>query len=192
MSRSSHGTNRVCFDCQIKYPGLMSSGNTEVNATSVCSECNQELSIISDHVQVPKKNNNKAWKTLKQQHEQNKIPRPKSKATDSYLLTLRMKSRKERERILKEQIESINAEFGNIFKNVSLTLKKKYNSLKNNKELLYKFEFEFEEFIKKSVKKTNPDINIENITLNKEYDRFGRSNFIYFIRDYYYYKVRQR
>lgn len=63
MCKRSGGTNRVCFDCKIKYPGLLSFTELE-NNTQACGECGGKLTEIPDSIRVPRKIKKKAWAKL--------------------------------------------------------------------------------------------------------------------------------
>lgn len=84
MSRSSGGTNRVCFSCRLKYPGFVAYSEHE-NQTLSCSECGGILTEIPDSIRVPRRSDIKGWKSLQKDCDNNTFKRPIRKSHTLYV-----------------------------------------------------------------------------------------------------------
>jgi hypothetical protein len=187
MSRSSGGRNRVCFPCRIKYAGLISLNKLD-NQTTVCSECANELTLIPDYIETPKKQNIKAWKTLQKNILQKKSLHPQSKHTDSSMLYYSISKNKERYDLQSRQITYLNETYNNVIKKLFIALTKKHKSVKDNNDKLWDFEISLKNIIIEICKKNNPDLDISVLEIK---EKNYTIDLISFVSNYYYMKIKR-
>lgn len=188
MSRSSGGKNRVCFPCRIKYAGLIDLDKL-VNQTTVCSECSNELTLIPDYVEIPKKLNIKGWNSLHKKLLSKESLHPESKHTDSSMLHYKISKSKERYDNQALQIAYLNETYDNLIKKLFIDLTKKYKSVKDNQDKLLDFEVALKQNIIKICNKHNPDLDITTLEF-KELNY--TTELTSFIHTYYYLNIKNK
>jgi hypothetical protein len=187
MSRSSGGSNRVCFPCRIKYAGLISLKKLD-NQTTVCSECANDLTLIPDYIETPKKQNLKAWKILQEKFLQKISLHPQSKHTDYSMLYSRISNNKERYDNQSRQITYLDKTYNNVIKKLFISITKKHQNVKDNKDKLWAFEISLKETIIEICKKSNPDLDLSNIEIK---EKNYTIDLISFVSNYYYMKIKR-